>query len=67
MTDAGSVGAAYAIVLGGLVLYVASIARRLRDARRTARALEHERRRDTAAGAEAPPSGLTSQPSEPVR
>lgn len=67
MTDPGSVGAAYAIVLGGLVLYVASITRRLGAARRTARALEQERRRDTSAGPDATRSGRTSQPSEPVR
>lgn len=67
MTDPGSVAAAYAIVLGGLVLYVASIARRLQAARRTARALAQERQRDTAAGAEAAHTGLTTRPSEPVR
>ena len=43
MTDVGSVAAAYAIVLGGLTVYVASVARRLRNARRIAQALERER------------------------
>ena len=46
MSDPVSVAAAYAIVLGGLMLYVASIVRRLRAARRTAEALERERARD---------------------
>ena len=46
MSDPGSVAAAYAIVLGGLALYVVSIVRRLQAARRTAEALERERPRD---------------------
>ena len=46
MSDPGSVAAAYAIVLGGLALYVVSIVRRLQAARRTAQALERERARD---------------------
>ena len=66
MTDPGSVGAAFAIVLGGLILYVASISRRLRAARRTAEALKRERDRDTVAGTEAGRSGRTPRPSEPV-
>ena len=47
MSDPVSVAAAYAIVLGGLTLYVASIVRRLRAAHRTAEALERERARDS--------------------
>ena len=53
MSDPGSVAAAYAIVLGGLTLYVGSIVRRDRAARdtaralHTARALERERTRDS--------------------
>ncbi len=47
MSDAVFVAAAYAIVLGGLALYVASIVRRVRAARRTAEALERERARDS--------------------
>lgn len=47
MSDPGSVAAAYAIVLGGLALYVASIVRRVRAARSTAQALERERARDS--------------------
>ena len=46
MSDPVSVAAAYTIVLGGLTLYVTSIVRRLRAARRTAEALERERARD---------------------
>ena len=46
MTDPVSVAAAYAIVLGGLAIYVASIVRRTRAARRTAAALERERAHD---------------------
>lgn len=63
MSDPGFVAAAYAIVLGGLVLYVASLARRVRAARRTAQALHRERERDRSdaaseSGALAPgPSG----------
>lgn len=67
MTDPGSVGAAFAIVLGGLILYVTSISRRLRAARRTAEALKHERDRDTADGTEAGRAGLAPRPSESVR
>ena len=47
MSDPVSVVAAYTIVLGGLALYVASMARRLRAARRTVEALERERARDS--------------------
>ena len=67
MSDLASVAATYAIVLGGLVLYVVSIARRHRTAIRTARALELERRRDAAADAATAPSALTARPSEPTR
>lgn len=66
MSDPAFVGSAYAIVLGGLVLYVVSIVRRLRAAVRTARALDLERRRDAAAGAAALPVS-TPRPSEPAR
>ena len=58
MSDAVFVAAAYAIVLGGLALYVASIARRVRAARRTAQALERERARDARVGAPAVPHGI---------
>ena len=47
MSDPVFVAAAYAIVLGGLALYVASMLRRLRAARRIAEALERERARDS--------------------
>jgi hypothetical protein len=59
MSDPGSVATAYAIVVGGLALYVASIVRRVHAARRTAQALERERardRRDTAASSRAAPA-----------
>lgn len=46
MSDPGFVAAAYTIVLGGLALYLASIVRRIRAARRTAQSLERERARD---------------------
>jgi hypothetical protein len=47
MSDPVSVAAAYTIVLGGLTLYVASMVRRLRAARRTVEALERQRARDS--------------------
>ncbi len=46
MTDPGFVAASYAIVLGGVAIYAASVVRRLRGARRTTEMLEHERKRD---------------------
>lgn len=57
------VAAAYGIVLGGLALYVASIARRFRAARRTAHALERERERDGSdvARQAAPPTPVSSE------
>jgi hypothetical protein len=66
MSDPGSVAAAYAIVLGGLVLYVASIVRRLRAARSTAEALQLERERDAARRASESPA-LVSRPSDQAR
>lgn len=67
MTDPAFVVSAYAIVLGGLVLYVISVARRLRTARRTAQALEHGRRSGEAPGSEAASAALAARPSEPAR
>ena len=67
MTDPGSVAAAYAIVLGGLSLYVASILRRLRAARRTRAALQRERERDVQPTAGAPSPAFAPRPSEPSR
>lgn len=58
MTDPGFVTSAYAIVLGGLALYVWSIVRRSRAARRLAAAIERERTQDSrgpAAAAITPP------------
>lgn len=54
MTDPGSVVAAYAIVLGGLLLFRVSIDRRIRSARRTSQALQRERERDARAPATPP-------------
>lgn len=45
MSDPLFVAASYAIVLGGLIAYAVSIARRTRAARRTAHILEQERDR----------------------
>lgn len=53
MTDVVFVVAAYGIVLGGLLLYVASVERRVRAARRVAAALMHARERETADAASA--------------
>ncbi len=66
MTDPGSVAAAYAIVLGGLSLYVASILRRLRAARRTRTALLREHEREIQPTAGTTPS-FAPRPSEPSR
>lgn len=66
MSDLGSVAAAYAIVLGALVAYVALIGRRIRAARRTALALDRARARDRSDGA-SDPTAITPRPSEPSR
>ena len=66
MTDPGSIGAAYGIVLGGLILYVASLRRRAQSARRTADALQRERERQVAGGSPAP-STVAVEPSEAAR
>lgn len=58
MTDPGFVAAAYAVVIGGLLLYVLSLARRVRAARRTADALNRQRARDQ------PAAGPASGPLE---
>ena len=57
MTDAIFVATAYATVLGGLALYVASIVRRARATRRIGRALEGQQAADqhAARGAAPPP------------
>jgi hypothetical protein len=46
VTNPAFVAGAYTIVIGGLSLYVATIARRVRAARRSAESIERERRRD---------------------
>lgn len=67
MTDPAFVAAAYATVLGGLALYVVSIARRLRSARRTAEALERARERAVPSVATEAPAAPVGQPSETRR
>jgi hypothetical protein len=66
MSDLGSVAAAYSIVLGGLVAYVALIARRVRAARRTAQVLDRARAQDSSDGA-SDSVALPPRPSEPPR
>lgn len=67
MTDPGSVAAAYAVVLGGLLLYVASVGRRLRGARRTFDALRRNRDRDVQSPAARTSSAVVAAPTEPPR
>ena len=64
MSNPEFVVAAYAIVLGGLAGYVASIARRVRAARRTAGMLECEGERALPDEAGEPAATTTGQPSE---
>ena len=61
MTDPGSVVAAYAVVVGGLLLYVGSITRRVRAARRLSDLLERERQRDLPIRAGARSAGAPGQ------
>ncbi len=67
MSDPAFVAAAYSIVLGGLALYVLSIARRVRSARRTAAALERSRERALQGVSSEAPAPLASQRSEAQR
>lgn len=67
MSDPWFVAAAYAIVLGGLSLYVVSIARRVRAARRTAEALERARERALAGVPSEATATVAGQPSEARR
>ena len=64
MSNPEFVAAAYAIVLGGLAGYVASVARRVGAARRTAGILERERERALPDEAGEPAATTTGQPSE---
>lgn len=64
MSDPAFVAASYAIVLGGLVAYAASIARRNRTARRTAQALERERERALPGTAGEPAGTVTGRAPE---
>jgi hypothetical protein len=66
MSDPGFVAAAYAIVLGGLVLYVLSIARRVRAARQTAQALDRAREQDPSEDA-SESAALMPRSSDPSR
>lgn len=66
MSDPLFVGAAYATVLGGLTIYVGSVARRLREARRTATALEREREGSLPAASEGAEETTATPPREPV-
>ena len=61
MNDPWFVAAAYAIVLGGLSLYVISIARRVREARRTAQAYDRELQTDSSI----PPATQLPEPTGP--
>lgn len=67
MTDPGSIAAAYAVVVGGLVLYVASVGRRLRGTRRTLDALRRHRDRDVQPPAARTSSAVAAAPTEPPR
>ena len=67
MSDPVFVAAAYAIVLGGLFLYVISIARRVQSVRRTAAALERARERALPGVPGEVPATLAGQPSEARR
>ena len=64
MSDPAFVAASYAIVLGGLAAYAASIARRTRTAHRTAQVLEREREQALAGKADEPVAKLTGRAPE---
>ena len=66
MSDPLFVGAAYATVLGGLAMYVGSVARRLREARRTATALEREREGSLPGASKGAEEMTVTPPREPV-
>jgi hypothetical protein len=67
VTDPAFVAGAYTIVIGGLSLYVVTIARRVRAARRSAESIERERRRDVPGPPAEAAAPLTGQPSEVPR
>jgi hypothetical protein len=64
VSDPGFVAGAYSVVLGGLAVYVATIARRARAARRAAEALDRERRTDLSIPSPARMAEPTDQSSE---
>lgn len=64
MSDAAFVIAAYAIVIGGLVSYTASIARRAIVARRVTAEIERHRALDAVASADGPASEDVPPPYE---
>ena len=66
MTDAGFVVGAYAVVLGGLLVYVVSIGRRAREARRTSQALKRQREQGSEAAA-GTSSAIAAPPPDPSR
>jgi len=65
MTDVPSVAAAYVLVVGGLGLYVVSIARRLRAAQRTSEAIRREREHESRPVGSATSSVLVPGRTEP--
>ncbi len=67
MTDPAFVAGAYTIVIGGLSLYVVTIVRRVRAARRSAASIDRERRRDQPGPPAEAAAPLTGQPSEVPR
>ena len=67
MTDPTFVAGAYTIVIGGLSLYVVTIARRVRAARRSAESIDRERRRDLPGRPAETAASLAGQPEEAPR
>ena len=67
MSDPWFVAAAYSVVLGGLSVYIISIARRVRAARRTAQAYHRERQTDSAIPPETQLPESAAPPSEAPR
>lgn len=64
MSDLAFVASSYAIVLGGLAAYAASIGRRTRAARRTAQLLEREHGRVLPEETSEPRAAVTGEVSE---
>lgn len=66
MSDPLFVGAAYATVLAGLTMYVGSVARRLREARRTAIAVERKREGSLPGASKGAEETTATPPREPM-